>query len=63
MEYSALLIEGLIIAAIVILDGIYVILSLPYGDEAQGYGIILIGAFIILATVHLDRMAGRGDGS
>jgi len=46
MARSALIIEGLIIATIVILDGIYVAVFPPYGDEAQGYGIIHIGVLL-----------------
>jgi len=52
----AILVEGLIIGILVILDGIYVVLFPPFGDEVQGYGIILIGVFVILAAVHLGRM-------
>jgi len=52
----AILVEGLIIGILVILDGIYVVLFPPFGDEMQGYGIILIGIFVILAAVHLGRM-------
>jgi hypothetical protein len=39
----------------VIIDGIYVVAFPPVNDEVQGYGIIAIGIFIILATVHLTR--------
>jgi len=63
MARSALLIEGFIIAAIVILDGIYVAVFPPYWDEAQGYGIILIGVFIIIATIQLNRIAEQQDNS
>jgi hypothetical protein len=52
----AILVEGLVIGILVILDGCYVVLFPPYGDEAQGYGIIMIGIFVILAAVHLGRM-------
>ena len=52
----AILVEGLVIGILVILDGIYVVLFPPYGDEVQGYGIIMIGIFVILAAVHLGRM-------
>jgi len=53
----AILVEGLIIGVLVILDGIYVVLFPPFGDEVQGYGIIMIGIFVILAAVHLGRMS------
>ena len=52
----AILVEGLIIGILVILDGIYVVLFPPFGDEVQGYGIILIGIFVILVAIHLGRM-------
>jgi hypothetical protein len=52
----AILVEGLVIGILVILDGLYVVRYPPYGDEVQGYGIILIGIFVILAAVHLNRM-------
>jgi len=52
----AILVEGLVIGILVILDGLYVVHFPPYGDEVQGYGIILIGIFVILAAVHLGRM-------
>jgi hypothetical protein len=52
----AILVEGLIIGILIILDGIYVVVFPPYGDEVQGYGIIMIGIFVILASVHLGRM-------
>ena len=62
MGGSAFLIEGVIIAAVVILDGIYVVMCPPYGDEAQGYGIMLIGVFILLATFELHRRAWQENG-
>ena len=58
----AILVEGLIIGILVILDGIYVVLFPPFGDEVQGYGIILIGIFVILAAVHLGRMDEKNSG-
>ena len=52
---KALTVEGWIIGLFVLLDGIYVVFFPPVNDEVQGYGIIAIGIFIILATVHLTR--------
>jgi hypothetical protein len=52
----AILVEGLVIGILIIMDGCYVVLFPPYGDEVQGFGILLIGIFIILASVHLGRM-------
>jgi len=57
MGQRVILVEGLVIGLIVILDGIYVVGAPPYGDEVQGYGIALIGIFIILISVHLYRTA------
>ncbi|MFZ1128738.1 hypothetical protein [Methanoregula sp.] len=56
---KALSIEGCIIGLFVILDGIYVIVFPPYGDEAQGYAIIAIGVFIILVSLHFDQIPGK----
>ena len=50
-----LTLEGWIIGFFVILNGIYVIAFPPVGDEPQGYAIIAIGIFIILAALHLDQ--------
>jgi hypothetical protein len=52
---SALVIEGGIIGLFVILDGLYIVAFPPVNDEPQGYAIIAIGIFILLATVHLSR--------
>ncbi|MFA4875957.1 MAG: hypothetical protein WC586_00960 [Methanoregula sp.] len=53
---SALMIEGGVIGLFVIANGIYVVAFPPVNDEPQGYAIIAIGIFIILATLHLVRM-------
>ncbi|MFA4825509.1 MAG: hypothetical protein WC593_10190 [Methanoregula sp.] len=54
----ALTIEGCIIGLFVIANGIYVVAFPPLNDEPQGYAIIAIGIFIILATLHLNRIKG-----
>ncbi len=46
-------IEGGIIGLFVILDGIWVVVTPPYGDEPQGYAIIAIGLFILICTYEL----------
>jgi hypothetical protein len=51
----ALTLEGYIIGLFVMFNGIYVVVFPPFGDEPQGYAIIAIGIFIILATQHLDK--------
>jgi hypothetical protein len=48
-----LTIEGYVIGLFVVLNGCYVVAFPPGGDEPQGYAIIAIGIFIILATRHL----------
>jgi len=50
-----LTLEGWIIGLFVIFNGIYVITFPPVGDEPQGYVIIAIGIFIILAALHLEK--------
>jgi hypothetical protein len=50
---SALLLEGWIIGLFVIINGIYIVAFPPVNDEPQGYAIIAIGFFVILATLHL----------
>jgi hypothetical protein len=56
-----LAIEGYIIGLFVILNGVYVVAFPPFGDEPQGYAIIAIGVFILLATQHLDKTVETGD--
>jgi hypothetical protein len=53
--FEYLLIEGGILGSFVILDGCWVILSPPYGDEPQGYAIAAIGLFILILTYELVR--------
>ena len=52
---DSLSIEGIIIGLFVIIDGIWVVASPPYGDEPQGYAIIAIGLFILICTYELVR--------
>ena len=58
----ALTIEGCIIGLFVIANGIYVVAFPPVNDEPQGYAIIAIGIFIILVTLHLNRIMGDDGG-
>ncbi|WP_321506481.1 hypothetical protein [uncultured Methanoregula sp.] len=59
---SALMIDGWIIGLFVIANGIYVVMFPPVNDEPQGFAIIAIGIFIILATMHLDRDREKDSG-
>jgi hypothetical protein len=52
---SALMLEGGIIGLVVIINGVYIAAFPPVNDEPQGYTIIAIGIFVILATLHLTR--------
>jgi len=56
---DSMLIEGGIIGSFVILDGIWVAIAPPYGDEPQGYAIVAIGIFILLLTYELVRRNAR----
>ena len=53
---QALTVEEWILGLFVIIDGIYIVAFPPINDEAQGYAIIAIGIFIILATLHLTKI-------
>ena len=60
---DSLLIQGGIIGSFVILDGAWVVIAPPYGDEPQGYAIMAIGIFILLLTYGLvRRRAELGEG-
>lgn len=52
---DSLLIEGGILGIFVILDGIWVVGTPPFGDEPQGYAIIAIGVFVLLFTYEFVR--------
>ena len=56
-----LTLEGWIIGLFVIFDGIYVITFPPAGDEPQGFAIIAIGIFIILAALHLEKTMEQNE--
>ncbi len=44
------------IALFVIVNGVYVAIMPPGGDEPQGIAIIAVGLFIIIAVVWISRM-------
>ncbi len=58
---TSLLVEGCIIGLFVIADGIWVVLTPPYGDEPQGYAIIAIGIFILLLTIRHGQKEGQPE--
>jgi hypothetical protein len=58
---NALMLEGWIIGLFVIINGVYVVAFPPVNDEPQGYAIIAIGIFIILATLHLTRNTDKDN--
>jgi energy-converting hydrogenase Eha subunit A len=49
------------ISLFVIVDGIYVYIMPPFGDEPQALAIIAIGIFIAIFTAYLGRIDGRSD--
>jgi hypothetical protein len=59
--FEYLLIEGGILGSFVILNGCWVILTPPYGDEPQGYAIAAIGLFILILTYELVRRNSMRD--
>ena len=58
---TSLLIEGCVIGLFVIADGIWVVVTPPYGDEPQGYAIIAIGIFILLLILHHQQKGGQPE--
>ena len=58
---TSLSIEGCVIGLFVIADGIWVVVTPPYGDEPQGYAIIAIGIFILLLTLHHQQKEGQPE--
>jgi hypothetical protein len=56
---QAVTLIGCIIGIFVILNGIYVVVYPPFGDEPQGFAIIAIGIFIILSSLHMGRNSER----
>lgn len=59
----ALVIEGTVIGLFVILNGLYIALVPPVGDEPQGYAIMAIGFFIVLVTAYFgEQGCGTDDG-
>lgn len=43
------------IALFVIINGIWVVLMPPFGDELTGYIIIAVGIFIPIITLYLEK--------
>ena len=58
---QALTVEGWIIGLFVIMNGIYVVVFPPAGDEPQGLAIVAIGVFIILATLHYTAILEKNE--
>ena len=58
---TSLFIEGCVIGLFVIADGVWVVLTPPYGDEPQGYALIAIGIFILLFILHHEQGGGQPE--
>jgi len=45
-----------LIGLFVFVNGVWIVMTPPFGDEPQGYAIIAIGIFIPLITLYLGRL-------
>jgi len=52
---------GFLIGLFVIVNGIFIVLTPPFGDEPQGYAIIAVGIFIPLVILYVARLEDRRD--
>ena len=50
------------ISLFVIVNGIYVFVMPPVGDEPQALAIIAVGIFIAILTTYVGRIEARSDG-
>jgi hypothetical protein len=53
---------GCMIGVFVIVNGLFVIATPPFGDEPQGYAIVAVGIFIPLITLYVSRKDDRAEG-
>jgi hypothetical protein len=56
---QAVTIIGGMIGIFVLLNGLYVMMYPPFGDEPQGIALVAIGIFIILSSLHMGRSIER----
>lgn len=52
---------GFLIGLFVIVNGIFIVLMPPFGDEPQGYAIIAVGIFIPLVILYVARLEDRRE--
>lgn len=52
---------GFLIGLFVIVNGIFIVLTPPFGDEPQGYAIIAVGIFIPLVILYVARLEDRRE--
>jgi hypothetical protein len=56
MDTHKLFLAGLILLALfVIVDGLWVLVAPPAGDEFQAYGLVVIGIFMLLVGYHIPK--------
>ncbi|NMB79419.1 MAG: hypothetical protein GYA23_10050 [Methanomicrobiales archaeon] len=56
MDKHNLFMIGLVLLAVfVIADGIWVVMTPPVGDELQAYGLVAVGAFMLLIGYYLGE--------
>ena len=58
---AILKVMSFIIGLFVIANGIWIVATPPFGDEPQGYAIIVVGLFIPLLTLQVARMDDRSE--
>jgi hypothetical protein len=47
---------GCLIGVFVFVNGVWIVMTPPFGDEPQGYAIIAIGIFIPLIVLYFSRL-------
>jgi len=52
---------GFLIGLFVIANGLFIVLTPPFGDEPQGYAIIAVGIFIPLLLLYVARLEDRRE--
>lgn len=57
---SVIKVISFFIALFVIINGIWVVLMPPFGDELTGYIIIAVGIFIPIITLYLEKRMKAG---
>jgi len=58
---TILKIISIFIGLFVIVNGIWVVLTPPFGDEWQGYAILAVGIFIPVITLYIAQMDDKRE--